>query len=95
MFLPFILIGLGISTYIAGKKKYANKLKEYQKINEHNKKIKSDWLIEVNQLHAKWEQANNRWGQCYYCHRDDVVFIPGEYKYKSLDEFDDLLFQGD
>lgn len=27
---------------------------------------------------ARWNKAMGRWQQTYYCHRDDVVFLPGE-----------------
>ena len=38
----------------------------------------NNWQDENASLESKWENATERWNQLYYCHRDDVIFIPGE-----------------
>ena len=39
----------------------------------------------------RWEQAMSRWQTFYYCHRDDVVFIPGTMQCVSSYEMHRLL----
>ena len=62
-----------------------------------NKKNKSEWEYKKAYLlnnwqdenasqQTKWENATERWNQLYYCHRDDVVFIPGEGTSSPVDD---------
>ena len=41
---------------------------------------------------ARWQQAMSRWEQLYYCHRDSVVFIPGNAKHAPLNAKNSLLY---
>jgi len=54
----------------------------------------NEWNIAANALHDKWEIAYKRWEKCYYCHRDDVVFIPGESGYIRPSELEEYCYQG-
>jgi predicted RNA-binding Zn-ribbon protein involved in translation (DUF1610 family) len=42
-------------------------------------------FAEAHQLYkeevSSWEEAMQRWEGMYFCHRDDVVFVPGEYNF--------------
>ncbi len=40
----------------------------------------------------KWESATQRWGELYYCGRDDCVFIPGEKTSAPLAELRSYLY---
>jgi len=95
LFIPFIGILIGIWLYKNEKNKYKSKLEGYQRIKDQNKKIIADWQSAANHIHNKWEQANTRWEECYYCHRDDVVFIPGEKFHKPLNKMKELLYRID
>jgi len=95
LFIPFIGMLVSVWLFKNEKKKYKSKFEEYKRIKEKNIKIIADWKIAANQIHNKWEQANNRWEECYYCHRDDVVFVPGEKFHKPLNKIKELLYRID
>lgn len=47
---------------------------------------------EVNQQRAHLQQVLwSRYDQIYYCHRDDLLFIPGKSDFASCDEFEGYL----
>jgi len=33
---------------------------------------------ELGELHPRWERLMEQWDHSYYCHRDGIVFVPGE-----------------
>jgi hypothetical protein len=93
LLIPFALIVGGIFLIIKRKKKYLPKVEENRKIMIKNEKLKHDWLLAANALHDKWKHAYKRWEQCYYCHRDDVVFIPGENNAVPASKLGKFLYQ--
>jgi hypothetical protein len=53
-------------------------------INEKNR-VKAEYPI--------WKRKKAIWGQLYYCHRDDIVFIPGRRMYVPADQTHEFLDQ--
>ena len=45
---------------------------------EENKREEQEWINEIDNSHKKWLKMKQRWEKLYFCHRDDVVFVPGE-----------------
>ncbi|MHA1267993.1 MAG: hypothetical protein ACTSRS_22415 [Candidatus Helarchaeota archaeon] len=89
-------IGIVISILMIkiGKKRKKTKIEENKLRKINNAKKMNEWQIAANALHDNWEIAYIRWEKCYYCHRDDVVFIPGESNVVSPSGFVEYLFKG-
>ena len=73
---------------------------------EENKKIQQAWEEEKLKIHKVWEEENTRiqeqwqgklkrWDKLYFCHRDDIIFVPGEGTYASVEEMKEYLSVGD
>ena len=101
------LLFAGITLMIVGKSQDQQVKQEHKRLisewESRHDKIEADWVeyIEAyekdfNQeyalLTAKHATALQRYEQLYYCHRDDIVFIPGESGYMPSDQIDEFLF---
>jgi hypothetical protein len=42
---------------------------------------------------SAWKAAKERWNKMYYCHRDDVIFIPGENSLGTPEQLEALCFE--
>jgi DNA-directed RNA polymerase subunit M/transcription elongation factor TFIIS len=42
---------------------------------------------------SAWKAAKERWNKMYYCHRDDVIFIPGENVLGTPEQLEALCFK--
>src|SRR5579863_562867 len=71
--------------YRAELREYRRELGEYPKqLREHTSAQEAD-RTKIREEHRRWERekarverANVRWANdLYYCHRDDLVFLPG------------------
>lgn len=58
------------------------------------RKKKNDFENELrNMIIPKWERAQKRWNNAYYCSRDDLVFINDENASVDADQFSTWLIQ--
>jgi hypothetical protein len=46
---------------------------------------------ELDELHPRWERLMDRWDRSYYCHRDGVVFVPGDNDAIPAAQFPDVM----
>lgn len=59
------------------------------RIRNENKRRKA-----INEKNiAFYKQAQNRWENSYYCHRDSSVFIPGEGTWAPVSELKEYLYK--
>lgn len=67
-----------------------------------NSRLMENWEKENNRRLEEWQEKNmqipqryrdvmERWEELYFCHRDDVVFIPGEGTYAPIENMNDYL----
>jgi len=62
---------------------------------EHtNKLLLQEWEEKQAKTLSTWYKTNTRWEKLYFCHRDDIVFIPGEGTYAPTDKIVAYLNQG-
>ncbi len=59
--------------------------------NEVNDRITKAWEKENASVLRDWHTAVNRWENLYFCHRDDVIFIPGEGTYATIEKLNEYL----
>jgi len=63
--------------------------------NEHliawshkNARITEEWEKRNSSALKEWKTATTRWEKLYFCHRDDIVFIPGEGSYSKIENLE-------
>ena len=102
------LLFAGITLMIVGKSQDKQVKQEHKRLisewESRHDKIEADWVeyIEAyekdfNQeyalLTAKHVTAMQRYEQLYYCHRDDIVFIPGESGHAPSGMLEEFLYK--
>ena len=81
------------------RKENAEILKNWE---AENAKLLEDWEKENKRRLQKWKEHNSqipqqyrdvmeRWEELYFCHRDDVVFIPGQGTYAPVEKMNEYL----
>ena len=71
---------------------------------QQNREIINKWSSRKDQYHNAYKQKSSqledshqktmrRYDQLYYCHRDDIVFIPGESGHAPSDQLENFLYQ--
>ncbi len=73
----------GVLLILAAWKSYQNKMTAQKK-----RRVQ----LETVDL-PQWERAMERWSKLYYCHRDDVVFIPGDGKSSSATQTREYIYE--
>lgn len=69
-------------------KKNNNLIKAWE---EENAKITEVWEEENVSSLKDWKSAMERWKKLYFCHRDDILFVPGEGTYSTVEDLNDYL----
>lgn len=73
----------------------AEKSKIMQEWEQKNASLIQEWEEKQEKTLSSWYRANNRWQKLYFCHRDDIVFIPGEGPFSSTEKMNEYLTQGE
>ena len=60
---------------------------------KENKRRLQEWEHENDQIPQRYRDVMERWEELYFCHRDDVVFIPGERTYRAVDQMNEYLLK--
>lgn len=100
IFIIIISLGIGFSVYLIIKGKMARpllKAKHEQKlleISQRNLKLRNNWELDNEEFLSPYYGAMNRYELLYYCHRDDVVFIPGEGNAIPPSKLKELCYKG-
>jgi len=82
--LCFGALGLGLIVWLGSKvrKRFDHDMKNYR-----DKKA----VFDRDEL-PRWQRAQERWEQLYYCMRDETVFIPAENKAIKVDDMQKYLY---
>ncbi len=71
------------------------KSKLLQEWEQANSSLMKKWEEKQAETLSNWYRANTRWEKLYFCHRDDIVFIPGEGSSAPTERIQDYLLRGE
>lgn len=66
----------------------ARKLDDWE--NENKRRLQK-WKEHNSQIPQRYRDVMERWEELYFCHRDDVVFIPGEDTFAPVEKMNEYL----
>jgi predicted RNA-binding Zn-ribbon protein involved in translation (DUF1610 family) len=80
---------------------YAKSLEQWEEENtrrlenweKEKDKILNDWEKNSKKIHSQSQELRKRWEKLYFCHRDDVVFIPEEGTFAQIEQIYDYLLR--